>query len=378
MSIAPVFRISVYDKNRQFKGQVGNPSELTVTVRHNQVSTLTMTVPLGHQRIPALMADGARLLVQYRGEHLISGPITADEARTDGVAGSYTVKVEDDFRILREVLGWQVPTAAITAQGSAAYRTYTGNAETIVKNAVTENAVTRLAYPGLSVAPNLNRGAVVTGGVAFRMHRLDDKLLPVVEDAGIGVSVKQVGSGLVLDVYEPTTYPRALSVKGRTLKEATLTRTRPNVSRVVVGGEGEGILRHFSQVTDSARESTYGMRAETFRDARDAEDSTAIMEARGQETLAEDGPKNGVSLKLAGTGIFQYGPGGFHVGDKIPVKITDDVTVTEVLRECTLTWVSPTYAAVEPSVGDLTDQPERVTQQRIAALARAKRELEKR
>ena len=379
MSVAPVFRISIYSKDRQFRCQIGNPSELTVTVRHNLVSTLSMTVPLGHQKLPELMADGARLVVSYRGEHLISGPITGDELRTDGVSGSYTVKVEDDLRILREVLGWQVPTAAVTSQGSSEYRTYTGNAETIVKTAVTENAITRLSVPGLSVAPNLNRGAVVPGGVKFRMHRLDDKLLPVVEDAGIGLSVKQVGSGLVLDVYEPATYPRALSVKGRTLKEATLTRTRPTASRVVVGGEGEGILRLFRQVTDTARETKYGMRAETFRDARDAQDEDAptIMDARGQETLTEDGPKNGISLKLAGAGIFKYGPGGFHVGDKIPVKITDDITVTEVLRECTLKWVSPTYAAVDPSVGDLTDQPERVTQQRIAALARAKRDQEK-
>ena len=377
---ASVFRISVYDRDRKFRGQIGNPTSLSVTVRHNLVSTMSMTIPLSHDKFPELFADGARLVVKYRGEHLISGPVTADETKTDGITGSYSVTVEDDFRVLREVLGWQVPTAAVTSQGAAEYRTYTGNAETIVKNAVTENAVTRLAVPGLSVAPNLNRGSVVPGGVSFRMHRLDDKLLPAIEDAGIGVSVKQVGSGLVLDVYEPATYPRALSVKGRTLKEATLTRTRPTASRVIVGGQGEGILRNFRQVTDTARESLYGMRAEVFRDARDAqdEDAATVMDARGQETLTEEGPKNGIKLTLAGAGIFQYGPGGFHVGDRLPVKITDDITVTEVIRECTLQWVSPTYASVAPAVGDLPNQPERITAQRIAALARAKRDQEKR
>lgn len=383
---APVFRISVYDKDRRFRCQIGNPSALSVTVRHNLVSTMSMTIPLSHDKFPELMADGARLVVKYRGEHLISGPVTADEIKTDGAKGSYTLTVEDDFRILREVLGWQVPGAAITAQGSSEYRTYTGNAETIVKDAATENAVNRLGIPGLSVAPNLNRGAVVPGGVAFRMHRMDDKLLPVIEDAGIGVSIRQqdaapgVSAGLVLDVYEPATYPRALSVKGRTLKEATLTRTRPTASRVVVGGQGDGILRNFRLVTDTARETTYGMRAEVFRDARDAqdEDALAVMDARGQETLNEEGPKNGIKLTLAGTGIFRYGPGGFRIGDRLPVKITDDVTVTEVIRECTLKWVSPTYASEAPAVGDLPNQPERITAQRIAALARAKRDQEKR
>lgn len=382
---APVFRISVYDKDRAFRCQVGNPSALTATVRHNLVSTLSMTVPLGHERLPELLADGARLRVTYRGEHLLSGPITADELKTDGASGSYTVTVEDDFRLLREVLGWPAPSALISDQAWREYKTYTGNAETIVKTVVTENAVTRLAIPGLSVATNLNRGAVIPGGVAFRMHPLPDRLFPVVEDAGLGVTVKQVGSGLVLDVHEPVTHPRSLSVKGRTLREATMTRKRPTASRAVVGGPGEGTARLFRQVVDTARETAYGMRAEVFQDARDAKDdaetgdvATVMMDARGNEALVENGPQNGIAITLAGSGIFKYGPGGFKVGDRVPVKITDTITVTEVIRECTLKWVSPEYAAIEPAIGELTNKPERITAQRIAAIARATRDQEKR
>jgi hypothetical protein len=92
----------------------------------------------------------------------------------------------------------------------------------------------------------------------------------------------------------------------------------------------------------------------------------------------ENGPKNGVSLTLAGSGIFKYGPGGFRVGDRIPVKITDDITIVEVIRECTLKWVSKDYASVEPAIGELTDRPERVTAQRLAAVARAQRDQERR
>ena len=371
------FRISVYNKDRVFQCQIGTPAALEVTVRHNLVSTLTMTVPLSHDRVSKLMADGARLRVLFKGQHLISGPIVADELDTDGVSGLYTVTVEDDFRVLREILGWTVPAAAIGSQGIAEYRTYTGPAETVVKTAVTENGVNRLGIPGLTVAANLARGATIPGGVPFRMHPLMDQLFPAVEDAGIGVTVKQEGTALVLDVYEPVTHPRSLSVKGRTLKQASMTRTRPSASRVVIGGQGEGTARKFLALTDTARETKYGMRAETFRDARD-DNTDAVMYARGQETLDEQGPKNGVSLTLAGSGIFQYGPGGFRVGDRVPVKVTDDITITEVIRECTLKWVSPEYASVEPAIGELTDQPERVTAQRIASLARRQRNQETR
>jgi hypothetical protein len=455
---------------------------LEVTVRHNLVSTLKMSVSLGHERLPALMADGARLKVSFKGEHLISGPIVGDELDTDGVTGLYTVTVEDDFRILREILGWPAPANSISNQGTAEYRKYTGNAEGIVKVAVTENGVTRLGVPGLTVAPNLARGGTVPGGISFRFHPLADLFFPAVEDAGLGVSVRQVDDDLVLDVYEPQTFPRTLSVKGRTLQKVTMTRTRPTASRAVVGGSGEGKARYFRQRTDSARESLYGMRAEAFVDDRQAgsdylalvkdvadalqdlkEANTELKEAdraldaalasqsaadmafdlaqisgdvsasskaqtklfaandkvtarqtdynaaladrnakqatyntlnaqlpaslaayqaamdeSGNKALTENGPKNGVSLTLAGTGIFQYGPGGFHVGDRVPVRIEDGVVITEVIRECTLKWVSPTYAQVEPVAGELTNQPERVTAKRIAALAKGQRNQERR
>lgn len=477
-----VFRIAVYDKNRVFQCQIGNPESLEVTVRHNLVSTLKMTVPLGHERLPALMADGARLKVSFKGEHLISGPIVNDELDTDGVSGSYTVTVEDDFRILREILGWPVPGAAISAQGTAEFRKYTGNAEGIVKVAVTENGVTRMGVPGLTVAPNLARGSSVPGGLSYRFVPLADLFFPAVEDAGLGVTVKQVGSNLVLDVYEPQTFPRTLSVKGRTLQSVTMTRTRPTASRAVVGGDGEKKERYFRTVTNTARETQYGMRAETFADAastgseyadllndtkqaaldvkdadkevkeadraldaansafenasqgydtaqatgnattisnaltkmnnaqakvnsrladynaavadRNTKQSTyntllasqpavlaayqAAMDDAGNKALTEAGPKNGVSLTLAGTGIFQYGPGGFHVGDRVPVRVADGVVITEVIRECTLKWVSPTYASVEPVAGEITNQPERTTAKRIAALAKGQRNQEAR
>ncbi|WP_419200585.1 Gp37-like protein [Paenarthrobacter nitroguajacolicus] len=370
-----IFRVAVYDKDRLFRCQIGNPSALSATVRHNLVSTLNITVPLAHERLPELMTDGARLKVKFKGRHLISGPIVSEAGETDGVSGQVTFTVEDDFRILRDILGWQVPGSPISSQSAAEYRTYTGDAETIIKTAVTENGITRLAIPGLSVAPNLHRGEVVPGGVPLRMHPLADKMFPAMDEAGIGVTVRQVGSGLVLDVYEPQLYPRKLSVKGRTLKKASWTKTRPESSRVVIGGQGEGTERNFRQVIDAARESQYGMRAEAFRDARD-NDSSDVMDDRGRETLTETAAKNGISLDLVGTGIFQYGPGGFTEGDRVPVNLGNGLLMTETIREVTLNWVSKDYASVQPSIGEISNQPARIVAQRLAALAKGVRNQE--
>jgi len=477
-----VFRISVYDGNRVFQCQIGNPSKLNVTVRHNNKGTMTMVLPLGHPRAQSLLAEKARVKVMFRGEHLISGPVTNAELKTDGGTGTLTVTVEDDFRILADVLGWQAPTAAISSQGTAEYKVYKGNAETILKNWFTDNAVNRLAISGLTVAPNQNRGATIPGGVPFRMHPGMDQLLPAVENAGLGITVKQAGSSLVLDVYQPTVYPRSLSVKGRTLKSVTMTRSRPQASRAVVGGAGEGKDRYFRVVTDTAREALYGFCGEVFvnaahtgsdyvalvKDTADANQDLkeanvelkeadraldaaklaqtnadmafdlaqnsgntsaaskaqtnlfsanskvtsrttdynaaladrnakqtayntlngqlpaaltayqAAMDEEGQKALTENGITNGVSITLAESGIFRYGPGGFHVGDRVPVKVTDDITVTEVIRECTIQWVSPEYAVVSPVVGERTNEPERITAKRLQALARGQRNQEKR
>jgi hypothetical protein len=309
-----------------------------------------------------------------------------------------------------------------------------------------------------------------------------DQLFPAVENAGLGVTVKQDGTNLVLDVYQPTVYPRSLSVKGRTLKSVQMTRSRPKASRAVVGGSGEGKDRYFRVVTDTARESLYGFCGEVFVDAastgsdytqlvkdvaaanadlkeanvelkeadraldaaklaqtnadmafdlaqnsgnttaaskaqtnlfaannkvtsrttdynnaladRNAKQTTynnlngqlpaaltayrAAMDEEGQKALVENGITNGVSITLAESDLFRYGPGGFHVGDRVPIKVTDDITITEVIRECTLEWVSPDYARVTPVVGDKTNEPERVIAQRLKALARGQRNQEKR
>ena len=82
--------------------------------------------------------------------------------------------------------------------------------------------------------------------------------------------------------------------------------------------------------------------------------------------------------ELADSSIFQYGPGGFRVGDRIPINLGNGVTVTEVLRECTLFWVSPTHARVEPQVGEIVNQPDQTLRQQVAALSRSKRDQERR
>lgn len=262
-----IFRVTIYDKDRVFRGQIGNPLALEVNPRHNGVGTLTMTVGLNHAKAGELLADGARIVCEYKGQHLLSGPITETVVEGPNINGTLTVSVEDDLRVLWEILGWPSPINPISDQDSREFFTSSGDAETVVKDLVQRNGVDRLHIPGLVVAPNQHRGAVIPGGVMVRMDWLGDKLFPAVDAAGIGVSVRQIGTNLVLDVYEPSTYPRPLTEAGRTIKSFKWTRSRPVLTRQVVGGAGEGKERYFRAVIDGSAESRFGAVAEGFTDA---------------------------------------------------------------------------------------------------------------
>jgi hypothetical protein len=350
-------RITVFDKAFQRKGWLGNPESVSVTVGYNIVGKADVTFPSDHPRAADILAEGARLVIEYPGLTLplMTGPVT--EVQGEGPEGqstvTVTVTIKDDTSILWETLGWQVPTAAISAQNTAEYRTYTGNAETIVKAMVTEQAITRLGHP-LTVAPNLNRGAVIPGGVKIRMHPLADRLFPTVELAGLGVRVYQQGAGLVLDVYEPRTYPKVISEAAGTLRSWKWNRTNPTATHVVGGGRGEGTARTFRTATDSALAVQYGRKIEVFADARNGE-TTAELDQSNSEVLFEGKPKSGLELELSETPYFRYGT--VVVGDTVTIR-AGALEIQDVLRSATITWTRANGLKVQPVVGKTENSPD--------------------
>lgn len=350
------FRIEIYNKSFAFQCLIGDPLNITATPRHNQISTAVFTVASNHRRLPQLLEDGARAVVSYHGEVVVSGPINLRQAKGPDVEGTLTCYVDGDFRIMDNVLAWCVPGSAIGSQSGAEYYTLTGAAEYIVKDLVTKNAITRLGMPVLC-AGDLGRGAIIPGGIKARFQSLRDVLLPAVETAGLGITFKQDGSHIVCDVYAPVTYPVTLSERAGMITDWSWSSANPTATRVVTGGAGDGTARVFRAQSDLTLEAQYGDIVEVFRDARDA-DNTTLQDARGQETLTDGQPKYGFSLKLAETDTFRYGGSGVHVGDIVTVDL-GFATRTDVLREATLSWSADDGVVVTPSVGEIQDNPDR-------------------
>ena len=354
------YRIRVY-KGWDFKGWVGRPADLKPVIRHNMMSTSTFKIDADDLRAPDLMEPGARVMIYRHGEFQMSGPVRVSGGDFTAAA-SLTFTVEDDFRILHNWLAWPVPTAPLTGQ-NVEYRSITGPAETVVKTVMRENAA-RLGFP-LTIAPDQGRGA--SGKYTFRFHPAYDRLFPAVDQAGIGVTVRQDGRGLLLDCYTPRDYPHRLSPENGTVTGGSYSLAGPKTTRVVVGGQGEGVDREFKGFAEPARETEWNDIIETLQDARDSS-SGDVYADRATQTLAEGAPLAGLSLELTETKHFRFGGDGLHVGDRVTASVRGQL-FTDVLREARLSWDKDGDTAT-PVVGERTDDPDVALAKRLRALQR--------
>lgn len=378
------FRITVYDKTMKRMGTIGDPTLVVATPRHNAQPTAALTIRSDHHRLSDLAAKGARVRLDYLDQFLMSGRVRLRQGSGPKLEGSVTFQVADDWRLLTRVRGWPNPAGTIDQQG-ADFREHirTGTAEAVVRAFVQANAIDRLGMP-VTLGTNGNRGANIR--VTMRFHPLADRLLPKIDEAGIGVTVRQSGpleqgTGFQVDCYAPATYPRDLTEESGVVQKWAWSFADPEVTRVAGGAEGVGTQRPHRQIIDTAREAEYGDLIEGYRDARDIDTTDvgweADLDGRIQETLTEGAPRAGLSLELSETSTFSYDPSGIkgiRVGDRVKVAVGPGVVVEDVLREATLTWSADDGLNVTPSVGERSDDPTSSLVRAVARLARVVRD----
>lgn len=373
------FNVEVYDRTFKFLGLANGYEALRVVVAHNAKSTAEVTYALDHPRLVDLMEHGTRVVVRYHGAYLLGGPITTRSGEGPLLASSVTFGVEGDFGLLDGILGWPNPLGNIYQQGEdpgndyeGTHDTFVGPAESAVKHFVGANAA-RLGYSWLTIAPDQGRGSVVD--IKMRMNPLTDKLLPAVDDAGIGISIVQQGAGLVLDCYVPTTRAVKLSETSGPVVGWSWSEKAPTVTRVIIGGQGEAEDRDFQLLVAAQTEAEWKMVRESFRDARDVElGNYPLLLKRGQESLDEGAAKSGLNLTLAETEFFRYGVAAV-VGDRLSATVAAGLTINDVLRSCSLSHTAGDGVLVEPQVGGGKETNDTLLARAISAVARSVRDL---
>jgi hypothetical protein len=185
---------------------------------------------------------------------------------------------------------------------------------------LSENA-TRLNYP-ITVAPSQGRGPIVT--VQWRFHSIFERLKALLEQHNAMVDVLMDEAGVLHAEYRPgVNVAKPFDILSGTLSSWQWEDQPPPVTRVVVGGQGEGTARKLVSVVDTQREALWKTPIEHFVDARDIEGTAdQPLIDRGWEYLAEGKEKTGVNLGLVSTRERPYG-GDYRVGDVVKVRTGD-------------------------------------------------------
>ena len=370
------FELTIYDKDFNFKGYIGNPINLAVTPRMNETGTATIKMDLDHRLAPHILAEGSRIVIKKDGVFVLSGKIFQKNAEGPEVKGTLTLYVKSDFRVVHQVLGWPLPLSPLADQGRDSYN-ITGNAETAIKTLVQENMVTRLGLP-ITVAPDLGGGVSLPGGIDIRFHPIYEKAFPAIEQAGLGVTFEQSGAGIVMDVFVPPVYPYVLSEESGVLQWWSWSAADAAATRVIAEGSGtETDSKLYAQATDTDLEAAYNDVVEVHRlgsngtssEETDAERLVKLA-ADAQEALDEVAPTAGFAVRLSETGTFRYGQNNLVVGALVTISV-GGVTRTDYLREVTMTYSRDRGVEVTPIVGDIRDNPDRVIAGFLARLKKS-------
>lgn len=369
--------VEIQTASRAFISKLA-PVSTECTLRFNAASTAYLTIPDSHALVPTLLDDGVRAavwLVMVDGnvlttKRLLEGPV--GDIYGDGPFGTVTVPVIDDFAWLSAVLGFPVPTASWTAQTSE-YARYTGPSESRALAAILANK-TRLNLPW-DVATSLGRGT--SGVTELRMHRLADKLIPPLNEDRLQLFLERNATTNRWDVgvRAGSTYVRPLTPQSGVLGAWKWKRQRPSLTRVIVGGAGEGVAREFLRVTDSALQTQLGRILEGFDDSRGA-DAGADLTPYGEAALAEAAGKSSVTATLRETSWFRF-PTAYDLGTKVTIQ-AGAMEAEDIITEISIKHSRDQGFSAEPKVGFATEAPQARLTEFVASLAASVRNLERR
>lgn len=305
------FKITIYDKAFKRVGFIGNPIYASFTPRFCAQGSGEIQVHANDPYLADLLAAGSRLRVEYRGQHLMSGMVRNPQGGFD-TAAPVTFQLQDDWRLLRNTLGWVIPRTTmprssgelqptfleddgqaftdaahdpgidigtgyyVFPDGSPAFGGgYVESAESAIKDLAYINMVRRMGRP-VTVAANLDRGGnALAAGVlpAVRFDPLDEAVAPLLEWSGLGLRLWQDDTNptINLDVWEPAVWAQTLTVESGIVGDGTWSKQYPEATRAVVGGPGELAARAFRAVNDgTGLEAEFNDIVEVFREGTGA------------------------------------------------------------------------------------------------------------
>ena len=257
---------------------------LKLSLKWNGLSTLELVVSGDHSRLDGLTSPGARLVVDYGGGQIFSGPVRKVHGVGPWQSSKVTVTCEDDIRLLWRMLMWPInyrPSFVGSEwRADRDYAHYSGPAESVAKKALRDN--TWRFPPDIFMVDDKSRGRYIKDFQA-RFHVFADKLLPILSWARMTVTVNQFENvkldrrGLLFDCVPAVTRSHVLTAESGSIVSWEYVRDAPKATSVVVGGRGEGKDRLFCEDVDSLSEGEWFDRVEVFKDARNTDEDLSLI-----------------------------------------------------------------------------------------------------
>ena len=360
MLYEPRYTVVVADNSGTRIGKVDVITELDVLCRFNDVGNWKVVVPASSPQAE-LLVNGRNVMI-HRGDEagplLMSGRAEQLEFhRNDSQPGGGTLWVSgsSDEAVIADRLAYPDPSKPAEEQDEQTNDVRTGTSEAVMKAYVEYNAgpsaLAARQVPDLTVASGSSLGETVTGNPRFTP--LKDVLNELATTGGeLGWRVVRVlGVGREFQVFQPTdrTGTAKFGWELGNLAQFEMTHTAPKVTRVVVGGGGEGTARLFREVADTDAETEWDRRVEVFRDARDTSE-TDVLDQRGFEELVEKGKQVSVRVSTVDIPHLRFGE-HYFLGDKVTVLPGYGQVIKDIVREVRIQWNSQSGEQVTTEVG---------------------------
>ena len=355
----PLLRI--YNPAGAYRDDIRAPAELRATIHAHAPSWFEVVLQPGDYREELLRVPGTRVQMSVAGEHLAGGTV-ASWSMTGPPRPATTIKVVDDRAVLERILTAPQPSLPLAQQGAGAW-SGNGPLESVVKALVAANAPR--AGVLLDIAQDRGRGPNVT--VTGRWEPVSSVIDEHLRAAGLLATVTwQPATGrLVLDVHEPGVYHTRLSASDGTIQSWRVATAAPTATRAIVGDDAGSA----QQVIRADTETEWRTAGEVWRAAA----TPAEASSQATAALEEYGPKSGMAIQLAEPPHVHYaGAHGMRVGQRVSLAV-GDVTVTDVLEECEITWTPGNPLVASPRVGAWDDSPVTSLSRAVARIAKSVR-----
>lgn len=271
-------------------------------------------------------------------------------------SGEFAFYGRSHKEIMFTVLGFPQPANPNAETQSAERKRYTGSALKVMRDVLRDNVVTRLGIPMRFQSGDLGNPI----DIDFRFDEIHAHFYTDTADKG-GALLEDNGN-IIFDIHrdfrageyvltarEPTRHRQMIEAKSGMIERWQFTATRAEADRVIVGGPGEKLARHFA---DRAREQIRHRRfpAETFTedtnpdtgvDAGQDPTTAQIMEAIskfGDGKLTEYGEKSSLSGQINESPQIYLG-GKLMIGDWARIGVDNDLPLGEQeFEKAVVTW----------------------------------------